>query len=567
MLSMNFLSIKERIFNLFAIDYRTLGVFRVLIAIIVVVDIFLRCRDFSAFFTEQGIIPRNYAINWFSGNSTYSLYFINGGEIFSALLVILTLFFAVLLFFGYKTKLSTIMMFVMIHSLQMRCTILNSSGDDLLRVLLFWSIFLPLGKCFSVDAYLLSQNQQKNPDNIDDIKKHDLKKHDLNFVVQSTSNAEEQTKPEHQEQDHQEQDHQDVHFPKESTTVSNFFTFAILQQALFVYWVGAFLKNNPIWTEKFSAIEWTLHLGHFVTPIGTWFVNSMTSYLNPLTQFVLYLELYAPLVMMVPIAQKYLRTTFMFLLIGMHLNFVLFMALGFFPFISITSLLLFFPSEGWNWLEKKEWFQNNFVTRFWTYLRNKFIPLHDYLNVYLSWASHRHHVSKIGTAIAIFAFGIVLHTNLNVIVPKSIPDNNLIVKRIRWGSGLYQNWTMFAPYPLKFTLWPKFVGTTKSGQEIDVFLSNHTFYGASVAFVDKRPENILGNYTNYRWRKFHGNIRQDKYKYFRGNYAKYECQRYNELHSDDKITKISLKMGLQWSPVDGTSNRIGDIDMGNYTCR
>ena len=69
---MNFLSLKERIINLFAIDYRTLGIFRMCVAFIVMVDIMLRCRDFSAFFTEQGIVPRNYAINWFSGNSTYS---------------------------------------------------------------------------------------------------------------------------------------------------------------------------------------------------------------------------------------------------------------------------------------------------------------------------------------------------------------------------------------------------------------------------------------------------------------------------------------------------------------
>ena len=41
----------------------------------------------------------------------------------------------------------------------MRCTILNSSGDDLLRVLLFWSVFLPLGKCFSVDRYILEETE------------------------------------------------------------------------------------------------------------------------------------------------------------------------------------------------------------------------------------------------------------------------------------------------------------------------------------------------------------------------------------------------------------------------
>ena len=59
--------------------------FRMLMASIVIVDICLRCRDF-AFFTEQGIIPSNFAINWFSGNATFSLYFINGGSIFTTIL-------------------------------------------------------------------------------------------------------------------------------------------------------------------------------------------------------------------------------------------------------------------------------------------------------------------------------------------------------------------------------------------------------------------------------------------------------------------------------------------------
>ena len=40
---------------------------------------------------------------------------------------------------------------------------------------------------------------------------------------------------------------------------------------------------------------------------------------------------------------------------------------------------------------------------------------------------------------------------------------------------------------------------------------------------------------------------------------KYECRRYNDQHPDDKITKLSLKMGLQWSPVDGTKNLLSEI--------
>ena len=111
-------------------------------------------------------------------------------------------------------------------------------------------------------------------------------------------------------------------------SISNF-TFAVLQQAYLSIGLPL-LKSNPIWTSKYSAIEWTLHLGYFATPFGTWFVVAMKSYLKPLTQFVLLLELYGPLLMLVPFATKYIRTTAMFLLIGMHLN-LYSLCIGLFP--------------------------------------------------------------------------------------------------------------------------------------------------------------------------------------------------------------------------------------------
>ena len=45
--------IKDTCKGLFAIDYRTLGMFRMLMASIVIIDICLRCRDFEAFLQNK----------------------------------------------------------------------------------------------------------------------------------------------------------------------------------------------------------------------------------------------------------------------------------------------------------------------------------------------------------------------------------------------------------------------------------------------------------------------------------------------------------------------------------
>ena len=57
-----------------------------------------------------------------------------------------------------------------------------------------------------------------------------------------------------------------------------------------------------------------------------------------------------------------------------------------------------------------------------------------------------------------------------------------------------------------------------------MFLSNHTYHGATVAFVDKRPDNILGKYlsmANYKtFVKINTNILEA--------IIKEECRRHND---------------------------------------
>ena len=48
----------------FSIDYRTLALFRVILGVIIVVDLAMRSRDFTAFFTDAGAVTRKQAVQW-----------------------------------------------------------------------------------------------------------------------------------------------------------------------------------------------------------------------------------------------------------------------------------------------------------------------------------------------------------------------------------------------------------------------------------------------------------------------------------------------------------------------
>jgi hypothetical protein len=67
--------------------------------------------------------------------------------------------FGVMLVFGYKTRAAVIGSFIMTVSVHNRNWLVNNGGDDILRALLFISIFLPLSKCFSVDSALTKEKK------------------------------------------------------------------------------------------------------------------------------------------------------------------------------------------------------------------------------------------------------------------------------------------------------------------------------------------------------------------------------------------------------------------------
>ncbi len=135
------------------IDTRTLALFRITAACIIITEVLLRARNFTFFYTDDGVVPRDFAMER-TVDYAFSVYFLTSDTRVVALLFALQILIALQLLVGYKTRVAIVLSFLFVISLDYRNPFINSYADTLFRLLLFWAMFLPLGERWSVDALL-----------------------------------------------------------------------------------------------------------------------------------------------------------------------------------------------------------------------------------------------------------------------------------------------------------------------------------------------------------------------------------------------------------------------------
>jgi predicted DCC family thiol-disulfide oxidoreductase YuxK len=282
--------------TVFGIDLRTLALFRVMVALMILADLVTRARDLTAHYTDAGILPRAEHLR-LPGGWRWSFHLMGGSATVEAVLFAIAALIALALLVGYRTRLATVLSWLFLASLQARNPTLIQGGDNLLLLLLFWGMFLPLGARFAIDAAL----------------------------DRSASEA-----------------------PNAYFSVA---TAALLVQCMSVYFFSALLKSGPEWWPDGTAVYFALHLDHLATPFAAWF-RQFSPVLAGLTYYVWVLELIGPTLMFLPVGFPWLRLALQAMFITMHIGFILCLEIGLFPFISITSLLAFTPGVALDWLER-----------------------------------------------------------------------------------------------------------------------------------------------------------------------------------------------------------------------
>lgn len=193
---------------------------------------------------------------------------------------------------GYRTRLAVIALWLLITFLHVRNPVLLNAGDTTVRLLLFWSMFLPIGMQWSFDKALATNSRF-------------LPKHALSFG-----------------------------------------TAGIQIQVAIIYFFTWLLKTGFAW-QNGSAIEMALRNNRLATPLAD-VLLAYPAMLNFLTHGVFWFELIAALLLFWPIGTSKIRALAVPALMLMHIGFGMFLHIGLFPVISIVSLLVFIPSTAWD---------------------------------------------------------------------------------------------------------------------------------------------------------------------------------------------------------------------------
>ena len=129
------------IYNCLYLDRRSLVLFRVLLGLLLLLDLFLRAVDLSMFYTDAGVLPSTawdaiYA-NWFQWS--FHTYFKTKFSV--ACLFIIEGFVLFAFIAGWRIRMMNVLLLIIHFSLFNRNYLVNNAGDNLAILLLYGTLF------------------------------------------------------------------------------------------------------------------------------------------------------------------------------------------------------------------------------------------------------------------------------------------------------------------------------------------------------------------------------------------------------------------------------------------
>jgi hypothetical protein len=456
----------RRLSEVFGLDLRSIGLLRIGIATCLLVDLAGRTGDLVAHYTDAGLFPRDAAIET-SDAWHISLHLANGQYVFQAILFAIAALAALCLLIGIHTRLAGVVSWVLIVSLQNRNFIILNGADVLLRMILFFSLFLPLGARFSIDRLRAISRPQNEAD----------------WVVSPGT------------------------------------VFFLLQFMLVYIFAGLIKSEIPAWHEG-TGLAYALRSPEFAEPLAFHFVENVAA-MKALNGFVVYGELFGTLLLLIPAWNTAMRLAVVFGFTMLHVLIASSMSVGMFPMVGIVAASAFLPSPFWDrgkrLLTKRVPVLVQGVDRAMTWLRGPIRANLDPLpeRPFPLW--RRWGVGIFGAA----CMTLVILCNVSTYrpLPFQIPE------KLQWITPmlrLEQRWDMFAS-PLTAGGWFVMPARLTSGAEVDLATMQ-----PKVSWDP--PELVAHTYANARWKKYFMNISIPPYQQHRLLFGRYLCRTWNEKH-------------------------------------
>jgi hypothetical protein len=394
--------------GLFTLDLRSLSLLRIGIAICIITDLIIRVMDLEAHYTDRGILPLE-ALHKFLWHPLYFSIHAAANSFYTELIIFIFHFIcAFCLLGGFKTRLFTILCWLFALSIHNRNPLIDQAGDDFLRLLLFWGIFLPWGYYYSFDSFKYEKDKEF------------------------------------------------------SSSYSSFAGFAYLCQVAFLYFFSALLKTSSEWNGDFTAIYYALSIDSILTPIGK-FVYGLEPLLKPLTASVFYIEFLLPFLLFVPFKIPTLRLIFIVVITSLHVGINLCLNVGLFSLISIVSLAGLLPGNIAQAIANGE---KGLTKKISSFIKNKALYFKKFYN------TPYHYLPKEPLIVSLFVSLILIFTvlwNVQNTGKKVLPQNTLWIAHLL---RVDQYWGMFAPAVFKDDGWFVLVGKKTDGKVVDLFYNS-----------------------------------------------------------------------------------------------
>jgi hypothetical protein len=511
--------------RLFGIDLRTLGAFRIALGLFLLADLADRARDLEAHYTDFGVFPRfllpeyNRGV-WYWWNTLrvewptwWSLHSLRGDTLWEVFLFALHALILVAFTIGYKSRFSALLAWIFTVSLQNRNPMVLHGGDQMVRQMLFWSLFLPIGARFSLDGAC------------------------------STLKA------------------YGIEPPRRTLSVA---TAGLLLQTAFVYWFTVILKTDPSWRHDGTALYYALSIGHYQTFLGR-FVLGVPWLCTFGTWATLFIELAGPTLAFSPLATERVRIAVVATLWAFHLLGIgLFMDVGPLPGSSALLWIPFLPALFWDraearWDARKPWPLTRRLTA-------AFMAVVDGRN--------RRIARRVAARVPLPALTPSVPLNLTAlffVLYIFAWNMNRVPGALRWVGALTrvdQNWGMFAPMPMRDDGW--FVIVAQRGDGTTMALSPVPGRGDGIPVRFEKPDRVAAMYPNERWRKYLMNLWATHNRWQWLYYSQYRCRRAEREGTDDthRLRSFRVYYQLRLTPPPGKpAAQIQQTPLWEHYCR
>ncbi|MCU4741838.1 HTTM domain-containing protein [Natronoglomus mannanivorans] len=501
-----------------SIDTRSLAVFRIIAGLLIVADILLRSRNFSFFYTEDGVVPQSMAREMTVDNA-FSVYYLTTDSTVIAALFVVQILIALQLIVGYKTRIATVLSFLLVVSLDHHNPLVLSYADTLFRLLLFWAIFLPLGERWSIDALHAHVDTATDTDTDTD----------------TATDTDTDSRP--------------------RTQITSLASAAILVQMVYMYALNGYHKTeSELWTGGEATVlimgldNTTFLFGEFMRNFPT-----LLTY-GGLTWY--YILVFSPLLLLL---RGRARILFAGIFIAGHASFALTVRIGAFPYVPIAGLILFLQTQFWD--DAAALLRSVPVDR--TRLQSLRTELEQLgrrvPQVGFEGASHRELRSSVYSVALAVAIASVLVVPAISMVPVAGFVDDGPADRIDESAatiGVSQpSWGVFAPHPRTTDRYYVFPAEAEDGEQFDVYNDRELTY-------DRPYDELQKQFGTYRERFYMNSVRSGgPDDIVSATLAEHICTTW---HEDRNVELTSLNMyyvneDVTLETVDDPANRTSDV--------